>query len=502
MSARVKVALLAGLGLLLLQLGWVLSVPPHVGIDEFDHALRASSVVQGHWQPGEDPAPKNLGRGDLIPVRSDVAASVHAACAYRPYTGPYNCTAVKDLGHDEVLIASGAARYNPTFYAVVGAAAAPFHGTANLYALRAVTALLGCVLFMLVVWLAAGGARTRWPVAVLGLAALPTTVYSTSIATPNGLEMISGLGTWVALLAVVEAGSDLRRRRSAYLLLGLLVALLVNLHTMGAVWLVLIAATVAVLHGPVTVLKTLLPRSGPELVVAGAATVAGVFEVLWVLSSGVNDPGADTAATTASPWGPVLNGLVLWPLQAIGAFPMRNEQAPGAVYALELVALLVVAVLTLRAAGLRSRSSAALLLVAGTSFLVPAVLTVLTFHDIGDAWQGRYGMPFTAGLLVLAGRQLDAGQRYPARLRPLAYLTAGALVAAQVLSQWHVLSTLRPNHALVAGTHWHPPSLLLLLCLAGLAASCWAGVLRLAPDPVVEPPTRAAPVPSRQAVRV
>jgi hypothetical protein len=486
MSARLRIALLAGAGLLLLQVGWILALAPHVGIDEFDHALRANSVAEGHWQPGDDVVPRGLGRGDLIPVRKDVAESVHAGCAYRPYTGPYNCNPVQDLGGDQVLIASAAAKYNPSFYAIVGTLALPFHGNANLYALRVATAALGCLLFMLTVWLAAGRARTRWPVAVLGLAALPTTVYSMSVASPNGIEMICGLGTWVALLAVVET-EDRRHRRSAYLLLSLFVAVLVNFHTMGAVWLALMTVAVALLHGPVRTVRSLLPRNRLEGAAVAFALVAASAEILWVATSGANDPGPDL--NTASPWGYVLNGFLLWPLQAIGAFPMRNDHAPGAVYALELVVLIVVAAMAARATALRSRVGVTLGFVTVMSFLVPAVLTMMTFASVGDAWQGRYGMPFTAGLLVLAGRQLDAKVTDRSRLRPFAVAAAGALVLAELIGQWHVVATQRVHADLVAGSHWHPPSLLLLSGLAVLAGICWIGALQMrsAPALTLEP---------------
>lgn len=482
MTRRLTITLLAGAGFLLVQLGWILSISPHYGIDEFDHALRASSVAAGHWEPGDNAPPPSLGRGDLIPVRHDVAASVRTACESRPYTKVYNCEPSQDLGNGEVLIASGASRYNPTYYAVVGIIAAPFHGTLNLYALRIATALVACVLFMLTIWLAAGRARTLWPVAVIVFAALPTTVYSASIATPNGVEMITGIGVWVALLAVADRRGDPGQRRSAYLLLALFVAVLVNVHTLGILWLALIAVAVAAIHGPRTTLKALVPRSRLERVAAGISGFAVAFEVVWVLVARTNNPATERTSISGTPWGAVLNGLLLWPLQAIGAFPMRDNPAPPAVYALVLLVLGTVAVLTLRRTRLRSRAMLALAFVALASYLVPAAMTVVSFHQIGSAWQGRYSMPFSVGLLILAGRQLDASERKVPRLRAFFVVGSTAVVAAQVISQWSVMTKQRADVDLVTGTNWVPPSGLVLLSLAVAAVALWTRAFTTRPS--------------------
>lgn len=490
MNRRVRITLLAGAGFLLVQLGWILSISPHYGIDEFDHALRASSVAAGHWEPGDNSPPADLGRGDLIPVRSDVAASVRTACKARPYTKLYNCQPAQVLDNNEVLISSGASRYNPTFYAVVGTVAAPFHGTLNLYALRIATALLGCALFMLTVWLAAGRARTLWPVATIVLAALPTTVYSASIATPNGLEMLAGLGVWVALLAVADRRGDPAQRRSAYLLLALFAATLVNLHTLGVVWLALIAVAVGILHGPMT-LKALLPRDRVERFGAAITGFAIAFEAVWVLVARTNNPATERTVIPGSPWGDILNGLLLWPLQAIGAFPMRDDPAPPAVYALILIVLGAVAVLTVRRTRLRSRAMLTFAFVAVASFLVPATMTAITFHQIGSAWQGRYGMPFSVGLLVLAGLQLDASDRRVSRLRAFMAVGCAALVVAHLLSQWAVMTKQRADFDLVTGTNWVPPSAVVLIGLAAAAAACW--IRAFSGTPSNDTPTTSVP---------
>lgn len=469
---RWRTTLLAGAGFLVLQIGWILCIAPNYGIDEFDHSYRASSVAAGHWKPGDQPVATDLGRGDLIPVRPDVLEAAQAACKARPYTGLYNCQAKSTLPSGEVEVASAASRYNPAFYAVVGLAAAPFEGTAHLYAMRATAALLGLALFMMTVWLTLAGARTVWPLVVVLAAALPTTIYSASLVSPNGLELLAGLGTWVALLAVVAPRGE-QRRRTAYGMLGVFAAVLANTHTLGLLWLALILLAVAMLHGPVAMFRALLPRTPREGIVAALAACAAAFEIAWVALSGVNNPTLDQTEFTSSPWPWVFQGFVLWPFQAIGAFPMRNESAPLVVYALILIVLAALAVAAIRSAGLRSRPVLGLGFIAAASFLVPAYLTVQTFEQLGSAWQGRYGMPFTVGLLVVAGTLIDASARQTTLRRALAPAAVMMLLIAQTVSQWSVMTKQRSDFDLVAGTDWVPPSAALMLTLGALAVVCW-----------------------------
>lgn len=473
MTHRWRVPLLVGAGLLLLQVGWILSLAPYWGIDEFDHAYRASSVAAGHWQPGDDPITGSRGRGDLIPVRADVAANAHGACDGRPYTGELNCRPLTGLGGDEVLIASAAARYNPTYYAAVGTVARPFHGAAYLYALRLASAALCALLLVLTLRVALAGAATQWPLLATLTALLPTTVYSTAVAAPNGVEMIAGLGTWVALQVVAGGPVGAQRRAPAYGLLALNAAVLAETHTLGPVWLALILAVTAVRYGPVRVIKALWPRRRTEAVLALATAAAVAFQVVWVAASGVNNPTLEKSAFTGDPWTFVAQGLVLWPLQAIGAFPMRNDRAPLAVYAMVLLVLVLLVGGALRRVRLRSRQGAAMLLVGILSFAVPSYLTVRTFHQLGAAWQGRYASPFAVGLLVLAGLALDRRGRFSARARSGAAAAAGVLVLAQLLGQWSMLDGQTRVPAVVAATHWSPPSPAVLVLLALGAAACW-----------------------------
>ena len=134
-SSRARVVGFCVMGMLLIQFAWMLAVPPLSGIDEIDHTYRASSLSQGDLRPLGEFADPDEAWGDLVAVRSDVARAAHQPCLLVAYYGKANCTPVGAGPHaDTSLVASSAARYNPVFYAIEGAAAEPFSGYDYVYA--------------------------------------------------------------------------------------------------------------------------------------------------------------------------------------------------------------------------------------------------------------------------------------------------------------------------------------------------------------------------------
>ncbi len=110
------------------------------------------------------------------------------------------------------MVASGAGRYHPLFYAVIGTPALPFHGDTALYVMRAATALLAAAFVWLAIRAASTWARTRWPYLGIVVACTPVVVYSSSIAAPNGVEMMAALALWMSLIGLLLAPPQEIRR--------------------------------------------------------------------------------------------------------------------------------------------------------------------------------------------------------------------------------------------------------------------------------------------------
>ena len=183
-----------------MELGWLVALPPFRGVDEHDHAFRASAVAHGQWVA--PPSEATRGTGAFVLVEPDIVAAAAPECQRRPYTVEADCWGTGT--GDRVEIASGAGRYHPLFYAVVGAPTLILDGVASLYAMRGL-ALLLCLT------MAAVALRTlrSWADPMVAVAVLcgmtPVVLYSMSLVAPNGLEMVSGLALWAALGAIANS---------------------------------------------------------------------------------------------------------------------------------------------------------------------------------------------------------------------------------------------------------------------------------------------------------
>ena len=116
----------------------------------------------------------------------DIVDAATPVCESFEYTDPDNCRPQGPAHDGLVWVSSSAARYNPVVYFLMGSGALPFEGTAALYAMRAVSALLSAMLIALAAVAVRRWARTPWPAVALVLTATPTMVYSTTVAAPNG----------------------------------------------------------------------------------------------------------------------------------------------------------------------------------------------------------------------------------------------------------------------------------------------------------------------------
>lgn len=474
---RLRITVLATAGLFVLQIGWLLVMPPATGIDEFDHVYRTSSVALGHWKPGSHEVASSLARGAMLPVRADVAEAAGPACAELPYTKPFNCRPYKDLGNGVVEIATGTDYYNPLYYGVVGTLARPWRGNAAIDAMRIATLAACTLMFGLALFLTTAWARTRWPTVLLLASCLPTTVYSSSIATPNGVQMVSGTLVWAALVSLLHPRST--GRSVAYVGLMAGVAVMANTHTLGLLWLALGAVTVAVYAGVGKMLTTALPRSRLEVVMLAVAVAAVAFQLWWMAYARPNVSRPE-GGLAGSPWGRIAESVILWPLQAVAAFPYRNQPAPAVVYGIAAVILIALAVMTARALRGQLRLAAAIVVILGLTIAVPVGITYAGFHQYGLSWQGRYGMPYSVGLFILAAVALDERGRAIGG----AILWGGAVGwgAAHMLGTAGVLREMRADHALVNATGWWAPPMLLVVALGLVATALWCRSLDLSGD--------------------
>ena len=401
------------LGMLVLQVVWMLAVPPFRGIDEFDHAYRAASVASGDWAPA--PAAATRGTGAWVEVPSDLVRAAFLECdRLSHYTGPEMCVGVTH--GDRTKVASGAGRYHPLYYYVVGTAGKPFTGVDSLYAMRAASTLICWLLFVLALLLTRRWATTRWPLLAVVLASTPMLIYSSQVVAPNGVELLAAMVLWSALLGLASLRGS-QAPRLFYVAATLGGCLLVTVRSLGPLWCLLIAVAVLIaVPAPLGFVRSLLRRRAAWLAAAGIGT-ATLASALWTTSMGSltigRRPDSDPVSA-ADKLAVVVQESARWFLQSIGAFPLRDQPTHVSVYA---------AFFLLGAAGVGwafwkadRRLRLAMGFVLAASIAVPAVTTWQTFESYGRAWQGRYGLPFSLGLVLLAGLALERAQaKFPTR---------------------------------------------------------------------------------------
>jgi hypothetical protein len=382
-------------GFALLQAIWIITLPPFRGVDEFDHAYRASAVAHGQLRATEW---ADNGRGILVAVPESMVDAAHDQCESLPYTGPANCSPVEARG-DLVLVGSGAGGYNPAYYVVVGLASLPFEGVAALYVMRVVSALMCLAMIGAAAWAVAIRSRSTWSRAGLIFAMSPVMLYSTIVVAPNGVEMCAALMFWSTLLSI-DGTQPVARERALIWAAAVSASVLMVDRMLGPLFALCILLTVWALR-PMLVRHVWDVHRRIFVLASILVFIAGGYAVTWFVLSGAGSPEPGNLQGGRFVW----THPVLWVFQSIAAFPTRSD--PGATVVYPIVLLLFT--LLVSAAFLRAgrRARVVLMLAILASIVIPLVLTWATYVGRGSMWQGRYGLPFTLGLVLMAALVLD-----------------------------------------------------------------------------------------------
>jgi hypothetical protein len=411
--------------IVLVQAAWILTVPAFRGSDEFDHVYKAAAVARGQWT-ARDPAPD--GRGGIVTIPRDIVSAASPVCRFYRYTGHDNCYPIKPTAGRDVEVATAAGAYNPAYYLVTGAFSRPFHGAGVDYAMRVLTAI-GCAL--LIAWAAAITARwatTAWPILMMSIGLTPVLLYSTAIAAPNGLTYASAALVWSVVIALSRPGLS---QRGLAVPLSVGSVILVATHTTGILWLAFILLTALLLAPRGHWISTLVARPRTwALAATGVLVVIGLC-VAWIRFARTNSLVGSPGEQVQFPWDQLPTYHARWALQAIGAFPLRNDPAPAPVYAMYGILLLAVLVALVRRASPRERAAAGAILL--LLVLVPTVLTYVSYESEGIAWQGRYSLPLWIGITAIAGSALDRRPGPSPRLVGIVYVLVAAAMTTSTL---------------------------------------------------------------------
>jgi predicted membrane protein DUF2142 len=372
-----------------------------------------------------------------------------------------NCASFRGSSRDvDVLTTAGG--QPPAYYAVVGILSRPVpNGSAMIYYMRLISALMTCALLASAIASLEREARPALAYAGFAVAVTPMVLFLGGVVNPSGVEIAAALCVWTSGAALVrEAPLRIDGRLVTRLTVG--AGALALARPLGPFWLALIGIA----------LLSITARAGwgkiwaSRLIRIGAVVVAtcSVAQVAWIASVGTLNTSTTNTVGINLPWINLTRGSIGMSFtrfeQMIGVFGWLDTNSPGFTFFLWILAL--GSVLTLAVLVGHRRLVAAATVLVGLTILVPIALEVPNVRAAGYFWQGRYTLPLAVGVPVLAGIAA-AATRFGGSLRVGRFLTivGSALVVGQILAFMQALRryTVGVHGGVLFWRHasWSPP---------------------------------------------
>lgn len=475
----------AFIGFLLPIIAWTFATPEFASPDEVSHVYRAVSAVRGEILPAEN---ATLGGGaGSVEVPEGIAASADSIGCF-VFDGEATADCAEDIapGDDLVAKSSGAARYNPFYYLLVGWPSLLSTGDVGYFGIRIVSGALASAFLASAFVSAWRGRGSRvWRAAVL-VATTPMVLFIAAVCNPNGLEIAAAMSVWAALLRLVT-GTAWSERETGPLLrrFGIAAAALALTRGLSPLWLAIIGLTCLAL-ADLPLVTRLLKRARTWLWI-GLALVATAGSVGWTFAAGTSNipdlyPEADKTFIGAITyqWGFMGRRLQ----EFFGLFGWTDTPSPP--FAIMLFAFALGALVMLGLTLGRRRVTIVLLALCAVNIVLPLVLEAMQFNELGLFWQSRYTLPIAIGIPLVAAYALTSSQsphtrqsNAPTGGRRFAIVLGMAMLVAHVMAfstaiirySTGVDKTLNP----FVGS-WHPVGgapLVHLMLIAGLVTLVW-----------------------------
>jgi uncharacterized membrane protein len=487
-----RVTAMAAAAFVALGLLWALASPLMDSPDEPTHALRAAAVWEGtihgtdevvHRPPS---ATGSVETGTLTHLRvpqAYVDLQTMPDCYKFQDSIPATCAPSVSADQTVVPALTYVGTYQPTYYLLVGWPTRLFGPDRALYAMRALSALVGGVLLGLGVASAHRAARSPFAVVGAALAATPQALFLIGTINPSGLEIAAAFATWLGLIELVRRPG--RPSRAVIAQVAITASLFAAIRPLSPIFLAILIAVV----GLATLDRSRwrqLAGDRPVRVGAGVVVLATVASGIWVLSThaydaftGVSIPGLSAGDAAREH----LHLLGFRSRQMIGYFGNVDAPLPDAVVWLWIGAAGLLVAASLGVGRWLQRLAVVSLVVAVV--VIPLASEMSRAGTYGFIWQGRYSLPLAVGVPVLAGWVIaDRRSAAPSTVRrTIAGVVAVAVAAAQVVA--HVAFMTRvvvgmpnPWWRYLTHTGWRPPlPAWVLLIWAVVSAVAYGAVL-------------------------
>lgn len=399
-AASAVFAVLSCLGLL-----WALASPVNGIPDEHAHIIKAAGVVNGQGDGIETVRPDGVvERVFIVPVIAGESEDLNCH-RFVPELPAAACRIVEDqpvAQEGTVFARTGAASYNPVYYAIVGRPIVQWQGFGGIYLARAVNALLMAACFAAAAWCVWLLRRPGAPLLGVLAVATPAVMQYAGAVNPQGFEVAALTAFTAALLTALRvrpAGPRLWGLAAVLLVAG---ALGVQARALSWVWLGCIVLVCLVWAGLPRALGLVRrpPVLGAALAVAAACALASRLLLAPSFAQqqspfwGAQTPPAEGFLFMLSRFFEFWSGMF-----ALFAWNDTVDHWALHLYGALLVTLVLSALFFARA--LR-RQRIAVGLAALLLFALPALVQAATVEQNGYIWQGRYALPLYALLVLVA----------------------------------------------------------------------------------------------------
>lgn len=357
---------------------WAISMPINAAPDEAQHMIWAASTARLQIEPSGPEGQETL--------KAPAVLFADYCFKFDP-DQPADCEGLEDpAGNDQSRTVERAIPY----YFVVGLPSLLTTTEATGYLMRVAHVVVTAAVLTLGVWSLSSRRPSPGSIALATVAFTPVVAFLLGTLNPSGLAIASGFAIWAGGLALVRDGSWTKGRIAA---VAIPIAVFVIVRRDAVAWIVPILGVLACYVGARRIGEFVRkPVFRVVAAVAALGVVVSYFIGGDVLVRIVSNGGSGESGTLSEAFGILPRYLE----QMISRLGWLDVFLPEPViigwYGLVIVAIVV-------AVGASRRDAIAVGAVVAATLLIPFLFDVLYEHRYA---QGRYGLPLTIGIPVIA----------------------------------------------------------------------------------------------------
>ena len=383
------------------------------------------------------------------------------------------CLGPFQQGSNKVEVASSAAHYPPTYYALVGPIGLMFPGSGGFYAMRLVssllTAIVGAWAFRLALMY---GSKTRAVGVVIAFS--PMAFSLSGAVNPHGLEIAGAILFWVGCLTALEKLRDnqaISRRLIGTVLVSTF--LFATVRPAAFFWMIPVVALMILFSGPRSSVRSLIRKYQGRILSVIVSSGVLLSMVLYKVSGigtavgGGTEPGLPTYAQNLE--AAFDRGDEYFRFM-FGWFGWVEFAAPPLAFFLCIGAIALAIGFSSLVAG--SKKTLMVILCLAAVIFLPIISEGIKAKTSGFGYQGRYTLALAVGLPILAmwvrGNRLNRSDTRTFSVLAIATSALASILCLNFALQRYTVG-LNGRKFWMLSPDWLPPGGLPLIALLAVA---------------------------------